>query len=94
MIPHTGTILTTSTSDEHHTVLLNVVALSGDIRRDLSTGAQTHTRRLTLAGIGLLGPRNAHLEAHALLLRTLRVGQSGRCMMAGALACAAFLCLR
>jgi hypothetical protein len=49
MVPDTGTILTTATSDEHDAVLLDVVALTGNVGRDLAAGAETHTRRLALA---------------------------------------------
>lgn len=91
MIPHTRTILTSSASHQNHTVLLNVVALTRDIRRDMSAGTQAHTRRLSLAGVGFLGSLDTNFEADALLLRALRVRQGGGRVMASALACAAFL---
>lgn len=66
MVPHTGTILTPASAHQNDAVLLNVVALAGDVRRDDLAGGEPDTRRLALARVGLLGPRDAHLYAHAL----------------------------
>lgn len=66
MVPHTGTILTPPTAQEHHGMLLHIVALTGDIRRDDTARTQTHTRRLALSRIGFLGLGRADLETDAL----------------------------
>jgi len=78
MVAHTGTILTTSTAHENDRMLLDVVALAGDIGCDHAAGRQTDTRRLALTGVGLLRSRDTDFQAHALLLRTKRGRQSGR----------------
>lgn len=91
MIPHTGTILTASAADKHDTVLLNVVALAGNVGRDMAARAETHTSSLTLSGIGLLGPLNTDFEADTLLLRALRIGEGRRDGVASALASSDFL---
>jgi hypothetical protein len=69
MIPHTGTVLTASATHQHHAMLLDVVALSRDVRRDGPARAQPDTSRLALARVGLLGARDADFEADALALR-------------------------
>lgn len=61
VVAHTGAILTTTATHEHDGVLLDVVALAGDVGGDHAAGGQTHTRRLTLARVGLLGPRDSDL---------------------------------
>ena len=52
-------------SHEHDGVLLEVVALTGDVGRDLDTGGQAHTSDLTKGGVRLLGGRGVHASAHA-----------------------------
>lgn len=69
MIPHTRTILTAAASDQHDGMLLDVVPLAGDVRRDRPSGRQPDSGRLALARVGLLGARDADLEADALALR-------------------------
>lgn len=77
-VPHTGTILGAPAAHEHDAVLLDVVALSRNVRGDGFARRQTHTRRLTLARVGLLGPRNADFDAHAFALRIFAASQGGR----------------
>ena len=85
MVSHTRTVLTPSSAHENDTVLLDVVALAGDVRRHHTTSREPHTRRLALSGIGFLRPRDADLEADALLGRGRQFGQSGRGSVSGAL---------
>lgn len=47
-------------------MLLNVVTLAGDVRRDLHAAGELHTRNLPLAGVGLLRSHDSHTQAHAL----------------------------
>jgi hypothetical protein len=94
MIPHTGTILTTSSAHQHHAVLLDVVALAGDIGGDRTSGRQPHTGGLALARVGLLGPRDADLEADSLPLRGKDLGQGGGDGVAGSLGFPAALLTR
>lgn len=77
VISHTRTILGPSTAHKNHAVLLYIVSFAGDVRgHDLSVG-QAHLGRLALAGVGLLGFRNAHFETHAFHLGTI-LGSEGR----------------
>lgn len=58
-------------------MLLDVVALSGNVRRDRLASRQAHTRRFSFARVGLLGPCDADFDAHALALRIFAFGQGG-----------------
>lgn len=78
VVPHTGTILTASTTNEHNAVLLNVVALTGNVSRNHTSCRQSHTRRFSLARVRLLGPRDSDLEADSLLERGLSLGKGWR----------------
>ena len=89
MVPHTRTILRPPTSDEHDTVLLDVVTLAGDVRRNDVPAAQLDTGNLALSGVGLLGTHDTDTQAHALLRRALRGGQGRGGGVARALALAA-----
>ena len=70
VVADTGKVLHTTTAHEHDGVLLEVVALTGDVGRDLDTGGQAHTGDLTEGGVRLLGGRGVHTGAHATALRT------------------------
>lgn len=71
MIPHTGTILTPPAAHQHHTVLLDIVALAGDVGADDTPGAEPDFCRLALARVGLLGLGDADLQTHAFHLGPL-----------------------
>ena len=66
MIPHTRTILTPPSSHKHHTMLLYIVALTGDIRRHRPARTQLDPRGLSLCRIRLFGFRDADFDADAL----------------------------
>lgn len=91
MVPHTGTVLTPPSTHQDDAVLLDVVALAGDVRRDDLAGREPDTRRLALARVGLLGPRDAHLYAHALHEGALLLGERGGHRVPGLLALSAAL---
>lgn len=55
MIPHTGTILTSPTSNHNNTMLLHVMSNSWNIRRNDSSRTQPDFCGFALAGIGLFG---------------------------------------
>lgn len=65
MIPHTGQILTPSTSHKHNTVLLDIVALAGDIRPDDPVGRELDSCDFTVGRVGLLGGHDGDTEADA-----------------------------
>lgn len=77
LVPHTGAILGPAAPDQDHTVLLDVVALSRNIGRHSLARRQAHTRCLSFSRVGLLGPRDADLDAHALALGIVAAGQGG-----------------
>lgn len=77
MITHTRAILTTATTHENDGVLLDVVALTGDVGSDHATRRETDTRRLALTGVRLLRACDSDLQTYTLLLRTQGIGQGG-----------------
>lgn len=89
MVPHTRTILRSSAADQDHAVLLDVVALAGDVGRNDSARRELDTGRLSLARVGLLGLDDTDTQADALEGRAVCVGQGGRDGVASALALAA-----
>lgn len=70
-------------------MLLNVVALAGDVGRDDGARRELDTGRLTLTRVGLLGLDDTDTQADALEGRAVRVRQSRRDGVASALALAA-----
>ena len=67
--PDTRKILSTSTPDQHYTVVLQVVALSRNICLYGLAGRQLHSGHLPLSGVGLLRLCDEDLADNALLLR-------------------------
>lgn len=85
MVSHTRTILRSPSTDQNNAVLLDIMALAGNIRRDHFAGRQTNTGCLPFTGIRLLRPDDADFDADSLQRRGLNVGQSRRDSMAGSL---------
>ena len=54
VITHTGQVLNTAATDQHHAVLLQVVAFAGNVGSNLDSVGQTHTGNLTQSGVRLL----------------------------------------
>lgn len=77
LVPHTGTILRTPAPDQDHTVLLDVVALAGDVCCDGLSCGQAHTCRFPLTRVGFLGFRDADFDADAFALGVVALGESG-----------------
>src|SRR3712207_5505274 len=72
LVADAGQVLNTTAADEHHRVLLQVVADAGDVGRDLDTGGEADTSHLAQSGVRLLGGGGVHARAHtATLGRTL-----------------------
>jgi len=69
-------------------MLLHIVPLAGDIRRDHPPRAQPHPARLALPRIRLLGLRDADLQTHAFHLGSVDEGRGG--LLAERLRLAAF----
>jgi hypothetical protein len=91
MVPHTRTILGAPTTHQDDAVLLDVVALAGDVGGNDGSRGQPDTSDLALTRIGLLGLDDTDTQAHTLHGGSFGVGQSGRDGVASALAlsCAA-----
>ena len=75
MIAHPGQIADAPTADQHDAVLLQVVALAGDIRDDLALVGQADLGDLAQRRVRLLRGRGIDARADAALLR---VGFHGR----------------
>src|SRR5690606_30354253 len=54
LVTHTGEVLDTTAADEHQRVLLQVVALTGNVSGDLGAVAKLHTSDLAHRGVRLL----------------------------------------
>lgn len=80
MITHTRTVLGSATPHQHNTVLLDIMALTGDISTDDLARRQADFGSLSLSGIGFLGLGDAHLQTYAFHFRA--VAQSRRVLSA------------
>src|SRR5205823_7794767 len=69
LVADAGQVLHTTTTHEHHRVLLQVVALARDVGGDLDAAGQLHTRDLAQRRVRLLGRGGVHAGAHATPLR-------------------------
>ena len=76
VITHTGKVLNTAAADEHHAVLLQVVALAGDIRSNFDTVRQTDTGDLTKSRVRFLRGRGLNRSANAALLGRILIGRN------------------
>lgn len=77
MISHTGTILRSTAPNEHNTMLLDIMSLARDIRRNNRPGRQLDTSSLSLSRVGLLGSHDTDTEAYAFQCGTMRVCEGG-----------------
>ena len=83
LVADAGQVAHTTAADEHDGVLLQVVALAGDVGRDLDAVDETHAGDLAQGGVGLLGRGGEDAGAHATLLgvvlecRVLGLGRNG-----------------
>lgn len=78
MISHTGTILTPTTPNQHHAVLLHIMSFAGNVRADDPAAGESHLGRLSLARIGFLGFSDADFQAHALHGGSMFGAEGGR----------------
>lgn len=75
VILHTRTILGTTTTNLHNTVLLDIVTLTGDNSCNDLAGTQTNTSSLALTRVRLLGLGNTSLQTHTLQRRVVFQGR-------------------
>src|SRR3954467_5458543 len=69
LVAHAREILDAATAHEHDGVLLQVVALAGDVHRDLHAVGQAHTGDLAQRGVRLLRRGRVDTRADAAPLR-------------------------
>src|SRR3954447_860393 len=70
LVADTGQVLHPAAAHEHDRVLLEVVADTGDVGRDLDAGRQPDTGHLAQGGVRLLRRRRVDARADAAALRT------------------------
>jgi hypothetical protein len=85
MIPHTWTILTPSSSNENHAMLLYIMSLSSNICRNDSPCRQSHPRSFPLCRIGLLGLGDPDFQTDPLEFRGHDISERGTDRLARAL---------
>src|SRR3954466_15398230 len=69
LVAHARQVLNAAAAHEHHGVLLQVVALAGDVGGDLHLVRQPHTADLAQSRVRLLRRGRVHPRAHPALLR-------------------------
>src|ERR1700753_138198 len=69
LVPPARTVFYSATTHQDHRVLLQVVALAGDVRRHLDLAGQLDARHLPKRRVRLLRSRGVHASAHATALR-------------------------
>src|SRR4051812_43932730 len=71
VVAHTGQVLHPAATDHHHRVLLQIVALAGNVPDHLETVGQPNLRDFAKCRVGLLRRRRVDAGTHPTLLRTL-----------------------
>src|SRR5215831_15559891 len=72
VVSHTRKILHAAAANEHNRVLLQIVALAGDVTHHFVAVGETYLGHLAERRIGLLRRRGVDAGAHAPLLRAVR----------------------
>src|SRR5207344_1906742 len=75
LVAHTGEVLHTTTTHQHHRVLLQVVTFARDVGGDLDLAGQLDARDLPKRRVRLLRGGSVHASAHT---ATLRAALEGR----------------
>src|SRR5215813_9383072 len=75
VVAHAGQVLDAAAADHHHRVLLEVMALAGDVADHLEAVGEANLGDLAQRRIRLLGRRRVDARAHAALLRRLLQGR-------------------
>ena len=78
MVTNAGQVANTTAADQHHAVLLQVMANARNVARTFDLIGQTDTGDLTKGGVRLFGGRGLYAESHATLLRTALQNRSRR----------------
>src|SRR5687767_4767363 len=69
VVAHARQVLHAAAADQHHRVLLQVVAFAADVADDFEAVRQAHLRNFAQCGVRLLRRRGVNARAHAALLR-------------------------
>src|SRR3954468_18494369 len=75
MVAHARKILHAAAADQHHRVLLQVMAFAGNVGQRFETVGQAHLGDLAQRGVRLLRGRGVDAGADGALLRTLLQGR-------------------
>src|SRR5512139_1542983 len=81
VVAHAREVLDAATADQHHRVLLQVVALAADVADHLVAVGEAHLGDLAQRRVRLLRGRRVHARADAALLR--RAAQGGHLALGG-----------
>src|SRR5471032_339855 len=76
VVAHAGKILDAAAADQHHAVLLQVMAFAGNIGQRFETVGQAHLGDLAQRGVRLLGRRRIDARADGALLRAILQGRN------------------
>src|SRR5690606_36658838 len=76
VIAHTREVFHTTATNQHHRVLLQVVAFAADVRDDLETVGETHLGDLPKRRVRLLGRGRVDAGADAATLRAILQGRA------------------
>src|SRR5262249_42787322 len=71
VVAHARQVFHAATTDHHHRVLLQIVALAGDVADDLEAVGEPHLGDLAQGRVRLLRRRGVDARAHAAFLRAL-----------------------
>src|SRR5437764_11972487 len=69
VVAHAGEVLHAPAADEHHRVLLEVVALAADVARDFAAVGAPHAAHLAERGTGVLRGRGVDARGHPAVRR-------------------------
>src|SRR5690606_15140177 len=75
LVANARQVLHATAAHEHDRVLLQVVALAGDVGRDLDAAGEAHAGDLAQCRVGLLGRVGEHARAHTTALRRALEGR-------------------
>src|SRR5476649_389186 len=76
VVAHAGKVLDAAAADQHHAVLLQVMAFAGNIGQRLEAVGQAHLGDLAQRGVRLLRRRGVDAGADGALLRALLQGRN------------------
>src|SRR5471032_3139335 len=76
VVAHAGKVLDAAAADQHHRVLLQVMAFAGNVGQRFEAVGQAHLGDLAQRGVRLLGRRRIDARADGALLRAVLQGRN------------------